>query len=114
MLIPPCGRCWTSQTAGCGGLCADSPLWQVLDLSNNRLRRLPPDIGWLPLRQLNVSHNPDLRTPSKVVLAKGLKAVMSYLQVCTCVSVGSWESVLASWSLHVRACLSCMCVFVRV
>lgn len=54
---------------------------QVLDLSSNRLCALPPDVGWLQgLRQLNVSGNPDLRTPCKAVLAKGLRAVMSYLQ----------------------------------
>ncbi|KIZ02693.1 glycine C-acetyltransferase [Monoraphidium neglectum] len=55
---------------------------QVLDLSSNRLRALPPDIGWLAgLRQLNVSGNPELRSPCKAVLSKGLKAVMSFLQV---------------------------------
>jgi hypothetical protein len=53
---------------------------QVLDVSNNRLRRLPADIGWLGLKQLDVSGNPDLAFPCKAVLAKGLKAVLSYLQ----------------------------------
>lgn len=58
------------------------PYAQVLDLSHNRLRRLPPELGWLTIRQLDVSGNGGLVTPPKAVLAKGLKAVLSYLQVC--------------------------------
>jgi hypothetical protein len=54
---------------------------QSLDLSNNRLHRLPAGLGWAPaLRQLNVTGNPSLVTPPKPVLAKGLKAVLSFLQ----------------------------------
>ena len=50
-------------------------------MSHNRLRRLPPELGWLPLRSLDVSGNAALASPSKAVLAKGLKAVLFYLQV---------------------------------
>lgn len=58
---------------------------QALDVSHNRLRRLPLELGWLPLKSLNVRGNERLTSPGKAVLAKGLKAVLCYLQVG-----GSW------------------------
>lgn len=45
---------------------------QVLNLAGNRLRSLPSDIGWLSLKQLNISDNPDLSIPPHV-LQKGFK-----------------------------------------
>ncbi len=33
----------------------------VLDLEGNSLRSMPSDIGWLQLRQLNISVNPGMR-----------------------------------------------------
>ena len=65
---------------------------QALDVSNNRLRRLPSALGWLALRQLNVTGNPGLVTPPKPVLAKGLKAVLSFLQVCGRGGLQRWGS----------------------
>jgi Leucine-rich repeat (LRR) protein len=78
----------------------------VLDLSSNRLRALPPDIGWLAgLRQLNVSGNPELRSPCKAVLSKGLKAVMSFLQVGRLGSVQGAQRALAAAASGFRAVL---------
>jgi Leucine-rich repeat (LRR) protein len=51
-----------------------------MDVSSNRLRRLPADLGWLSLRQLDLSGNVGLQSPGKAVLAKGLRAVLSYQQ----------------------------------
>ena len=53
---------------------------QVLNLAANCLRKLPWDLGWLQLKHLNVSENQELQMPP-AVLRRGLKAVMSYLQV---------------------------------
>jgi hypothetical protein len=53
---------------------------QVLNLAGNCLRKLPWDLGWLQLKHLNVSENQELQMPP-AVLRRGLKAVMSYLQV---------------------------------
>jgi len=58
-------------------------LWgrlQVLNASNNNLEILPADVGWLPLKELRVSGNPNLRIP-QTVLKHGFKAIISYLQV---------------------------------
>ncbi|KAF6266084.1 hypothetical protein COO60DRAFT_642489 [Scenedesmus sp. NREL 46B-D3] len=52
----------------------------VLNLAGNQLRAIPSDVGWLGLKQLNISDNPDLNIPAHV-LQCGFKAVMSYLQV---------------------------------
>lgn len=40
---------------------------QVLNLAGNKLRCLPCDVGWLGLKQLNVSDNPDLNIPAHVM-----------------------------------------------
>lgn len=41
---------------------------QVLNVSGNRLRSLPADIGWLTsLKQLMVVENPDLHIPIHVL-----------------------------------------------
>ncbi|KAG1676077.1 hypothetical protein FOA52_014942 [Chlamydomonas sp. UWO 241] len=53
---------------------------QALDVSSNDLRVLPPAVGWLPLKSLELSGNARLRVPP-VVLDGGFRAVMSYLMV---------------------------------
>jgi hypothetical protein len=40
---------------------------QVLNLAGNRLRAIPSDVGWLGLKQLNISDNPDLNIPAHVL-----------------------------------------------
>lgn len=40
---------------------------QVLSVAGNRLRALPCEIGWLGLKQLNISENPDLNIPEHVM-----------------------------------------------
>ncbi len=45
---------------------------QVLNLSNNNFEFLPADVGWLPLKELHVSGNPQLRVP-QAVLKHGFK-----------------------------------------
>ncbi len=41
-------------------------------MGDNQLEGLPADVGWLPLRALNVEGNPRLRIP-KVVLKQGFR-----------------------------------------
>lgn len=46
---------------------------QVLNVSGNRLRSLPADLGWLTsLKQLIVTENPELHIPLHV-LQRGFK-----------------------------------------
>lgn len=40
---------------------------QVLNLAGNRLRTIPSDVGWLALKQLNISNNLDLNIPAHVL-----------------------------------------------
>lgn len=42
-------------------------LLQVLNLAGNKLRAIPSDVGWLGLKQLNISDNPDLNIPAHVL-----------------------------------------------
>eukprot|EP00983_Pelagomonas_calceolata_P072359 1151681-Pelagomonas_calceolata.AAC.2 len=49
-------------------------LVHVLNASNNNLEILPADVGWLPLKELRVSGNPNLRIP-QTVLKHGFKWV---------------------------------------
>jgi hypothetical protein len=49
-------------------------LLQVLNLAGNKLRAIPSDVGWLGLKQLNISDNPDLNIPAHV-LQCGFKCV---------------------------------------
>ena len=51
----------------------------VLDLSDNKLVRLPSALGGLPLQELHVGGNPDLRLPPQV-LEGGSAAMINYLQ----------------------------------
>jgi hypothetical protein len=62
---------------------------QVLNLSGNRLRALPSDLGWLSLKQLSITDNPDLQVPTHV-LQKGLRwAVGLQLGLAACSSSGN-------------------------
>lgn len=51
----------------------------VLDLSDNKIVRLPSALGGLPLQELHVGGNPDLRLPPQV-LEGGSAAMINYLQ----------------------------------
>ena len=52
-----------------------------LNLSNNQLVYIPSELGWLPLTNLTLlPGNPQLRLPA-IVLERGHRALMSYLQV---------------------------------
>lgn len=49
-----------------------APSTQVLDVSNNCLKIIPADVGWLPLTSIKLEGNPDLRVP-KIVLERGFR-----------------------------------------
>ena len=61
---PPICRC--AQTC--------CPPLKVLDVSDNQLEIVPAQVGWLPLSQLRLEGNPQLRMP-KIVRERGFKYV---------------------------------------
>jgi Leucine-rich repeat (LRR) protein len=50
-----------------------------LDVKNNELAQLPPDLGLLSLRSLQLEGNP-LRSIRRAVIEKGTTAVLAYLK----------------------------------
>jgi Leucine-rich repeat (LRR) protein len=51
-----------------------------MDLSHNRLLRMPVELGQLEaLRQVDLSDNPGLQSPPPAVVAQGTQAILAYL-----------------------------------
>jgi hypothetical protein len=67
VVLSPCTAAWH-----CNAMCM-----QVLNLAGNRLRAIPSDVGWLGLKQLNISDNPDLNIPAHV-----LQCGFKYASIC--------------------------------
>jgi hypothetical protein len=52
-------------SAGGGSFRHAHPVAPALDLSRNRIRRLPPELGWIRAQDLDLSHN-QLRTTDQL------------------------------------------------
>lgn len=50
-----------------------------LDLQNNSIHQVPPELGLLPLRNLQLGGNP-FRVPRPAMLAKGTQSLLQYLK----------------------------------
>lgn len=55
------------------------PSLRCLDVSNNAITRVPPELGCLPLTMLKLEGN-SFKIPRPALLAKGTPAVLAYLK----------------------------------
>lgn len=64
---------------------------QVLNVSHNNLRTIPPELGWLPLKQLNIQGNPDPIPMS--VLVRGFRwAQLPDGRLCRCTRIAQMSA----------------------